>query len=294
MRHHPLTPMTDANLVRVLQAQLAAESRDGRPAASRRPGRTSRHRRVGGGDRRALQGASRKRACRSRSPTRSTTTICCASAPRSRTCRWSAPAPAWRSACPRTSASPRSGEAAALPAVSGFCAIVSGSCSEATRAQVAHFERNGGAARRIDPLGLGAGAGTALVAELARWAEREWTNDSATAGARLQHRRARSSGGRAIALGPRSARCWKRCSPTWPGRWSSAARAVSSSPAARPPVPASRRSAFVRCASARRSIPACPGATRRPALAPDGLHLALKSGNFGGVDFFTRAFAVQT
>jgi 3-dehydrotetronate 4-kinase len=25
---------------------------------------------------------------------------------------------------------------------------------------------------------------------------------------------------------------------------------------------------------------------------PEGLHLALKSGNFGGTDFFTRAFAV--
>jgi uncharacterized protein YgbK (DUF1537 family) len=27
------------------------------------------------------------------------------------------------------------------------------------------------------------------------------------------------------------------------------------------------------------------------AAAGGGLHLALKSGNFGGVDFFTRAFA---
>nr|HET7859314.1 four-carbon acid sugar kinase family protein [Caldimonas sp.] len=32
MRHHPLTPMTDANLVRVLQAQLATTRPDGRPA----------------------------------------------------------------------------------------------------------------------------------------------------------------------------------------------------------------------------------------------------------------------
>ena len=28
------------------------------------------------------------------------------------------------------------------------------------------------------------------------------------------------------------------------------------------------------------------------ASGPDGLHLALKSGNFGTVDFFTKAFGV--
>ena len=38
-------------------------------------------------------------------------------------------------------------------------------------------------------------------------------------------------------------------------------------------------------------VPWCHAAS---AGAPDGLQLALKSGNFGGVDFFARAFAVQT
>jgi uncharacterized protein YgbK (DUF1537 family) len=40
-----------------------------------------------------------------------------------------------------------------------------------------------------------------------------------------------------------------------------------------------------RCASARRSTPACPG--RRP--WPGRCTWRLKSGNFGGVDFFTKA-----
>jgi uncharacterized protein YgbK (DUF1537 family) len=31
-----------------------------------------------------------------------------------------------------------------------------------------------------------------------------------------------------------------------------------------------------------------------PAVARDGLQLALKSGNFGAVDFFSRAFAVAS
>ena len=42
MRDHPLTPMTDANLVRVLQAQLAPARADGRAAAPRRPRRSPR------------------------------------------------------------------------------------------------------------------------------------------------------------------------------------------------------------------------------------------------------------
>jgi 3-dehydrotetronate 4-kinase len=36
-------------------------------------------------------------------------------------------------------------------------------------------------------------------------------------------------------------------------------------------------------------VPWCHAAS--PAAAAAGLHLALKSGNFGGTDFFTRAFA---
>ena len=83
MRDHPLTPMTDANLVRVLQAQLATTRRRRARAAARRPRRPSHGRRFGRGDRRALRGACATKASRSRSPTPSTTTTCCASARRS-------------------------------------------------------------------------------------------------------------------------------------------------------------------------------------------------------------------
>ncbi len=47
--------------------------------------------------------------------------------------------------------------AATLPRTSGYRAIVSGSCSTATNTQVAHFIRNGGAARALDPVKLAAG-----------------------------------------------------------------------------------------------------------------------------------------
>ena len=53
----------------------------------------------------------------------------------------------------------KGGSAAALPHCKGYRAIVSGSCSLATNAQVAHFIRQGGAARALDPLQLAAGAG---------------------------------------------------------------------------------------------------------------------------------------
>ena len=49
-------------------------------------------------------------------------------------------------------------EAAALPPIHGHRAIVSGSCSDATNAQVAHFIRAGGFAQALDPLALAAGA----------------------------------------------------------------------------------------------------------------------------------------
>ena len=38
--------------------------------------------------------------------------------------------------------------------------------------------------------------------------------------------------------------------------------------------------------------PGVPWCHAHAELSPAGLHIALKSGNFGGVDFFTRSFAL--
>ena len=175
MRHHPLTPMTDANLVRVLQAQLAPARADGR--TPRRVGLVD-HRATGASSAsiEARFAALRRRGCRSRSPTRSTTTTCCASARRCARMPLVCAGSGLAIGLPRNFGVAPSGEAASLPPVQGFCAIVSGSCSEATNAQVAEFLRTGGAARRIDPLALGAGVAKELVEEIARWAEREWAS----------------------------------------------------------------------------------------------------------------------
>ena len=58
--------------------------------------------------------------------------------------------------------------AAVLPSANGYRAIVSGSCSVATNTQVANFIRNGGAARALDPVKLA--AGEAEIAQALAWA----------------------------------------------------------------------------------------------------------------------------
>jgi uncharacterized protein YgbK (DUF1537 family) len=60
-------------------------------------------------------------------------------------------------------------DAGKLPPVNGYRAIVSGSCSVATNTQVAHFIQSGGAARALDPVKLAAD-GTEVERALA-WAK---------------------------------------------------------------------------------------------------------------------------
>ncbi len=177
----------------------------------------------------------------------------------------------------------------------GFRAIVSGSCSEATNAQVADFVRAGGAARRIDPLALGNGEDAAIASQIAQWAAREWAErpekpvlvystappDAVAAaqarggagdvGARLESLLAAV----AKALVERGARLL----------------VVAGGETAGACVQALAIRSLRIGAQIDPGVPWCHAA---PALAPEGLQLALKSGNFGAVDFFTRAFAIAT
>ena len=63
-----------------------------------------------------------------------------------------------------------SGTASQLPPAQGLRAVVSGSCSQATNRQVAHFKAQGGQALALDPLQL-TGDTTALVAQVMAWAK---------------------------------------------------------------------------------------------------------------------------
>jgi len=294
MRDHPLTPMTDANLVRVLQAQLAPAPAGGR--AGRRVGLVD-HRTTGASATAigARFDALRKEGVaiaiadaidnddlhRLGEAVRELPLVCAGSG--------------LAIGLPRNFAIAASGEAAALPAVKGFSAIVSGSCSQATNAQVAEFIRVGGVARRIDPLDLGDEHETRLAGDIAAWAEREWSAaperpvlvystappqavaaaqaraNAHDVGARLE----RVLAGIAKALVARGAR-----------RLVIAGGETSGACVQALGVERLRIGAQI--------DPGVPWCHAAPALAPDGLQLALKSGNFGGIDFFTRAFEAKT
>jgi uncharacterized protein YgbK (DUF1537 family) len=56
---------------------------------------------------------------------------------------------------------PQRADAATLPRIPGRSAVISGSCSQATNAQVAHWIASGRAAIRVDPLAIARGADVA-------------------------------------------------------------------------------------------------------------------------------------
>lgn len=292
MRDHPLTPMTDANLVRVLQAQLAPARAGG--GSGRRVGLLD-HRATGASAAavRARLDALRREGVaiaiadaidnddlhRLGEAVRDLPLVCAGSG--------------LAIGLPRNFAIAASGEAAALPSVRGFSAVVSGSCSQATNAQVAEFLRSGGKARRIDPLELGDDDEARLAADVAAWAEGEWSSAperpvlvySTAPPQAVAAAQARSG---AHDVGARVERLL-----------ATIARSLVERGARRLVVAGGETSGACvqalgvgRLRIGRQIDPGVPWCHAAPALAPDGIHLALKSGNFGAVDFFARAFAV--
>jgi 3-dehydrotetronate 4-kinase len=279
MRVHPLTPMTDSNLVRVLQAQcrrrvgLIDHAAVARGAAAIRE-RMAALARDGFGI--AIVDAIRNedlmllgRACRE-------LTVLCAGS-------------GVAIGLPQNWGFAPAAAATALPPASGHRAIVSGSCSQATRGQVQAFVEAGGAAFAIDPLRLADGADTVRAA-LA------WAAPRLAQGPVLVYSTAdpEAVGAAQRALGAEAAGA----------RVEQALAAV-----ARGLVAAGVRQLVVAggetsgaCIQALgigqlrigpQIDPGVPWCHARSKGA-DGvaLHLALKSGNFGGPDFFTRAFEV--
>ena len=282
MRHHPLTPMTDANLVRVMQAQL-------NPARSRRVGLVD-YRCVAQG---AAAITQRIAALRAEGVTLAVVdalgdddlrNLAQASAPLKLVVAGSGLA----IGIPALHGLAGNAQAARLPRSGGARAVVSGSCSAATNAQVAAFIARGGAAFAVDPLQLA--AGRTVVEDAMAWARPLLdkgpvlvyaTAEPAAvravqerlgadkAGALVEH--ALSSialglveagvGQLIVAGGETSGACVQALGITQ----------LRIGPQIDP------------------GVPWCHAAT--PARAA-GLHLALKSGNFGGTDFFSRAFTL--
>jgi uncharacterized protein YgbK (DUF1537 family) len=287
MRHHPLTPMTDANLVRVMQAQLSGGARCGliehrtvaqgvpavreRMAALRAQGVAfAVADAVGDADLHVLAQAAHHLAL-----------VVAGSG-------LAIGIPALHGLAPRP-------EAAALPAASGACAVVSGSCSAATNAQVADFiaRSPGGADREdrafaVDPLRLAAGedvAGQALAWAAPRLSTGPVLVYATAAPEAVKAAQAQLGAERAGALVEQAlARVAQGLVAAGVGQLLVAGGETSGACVQALGVDTLRIGPQI--------DPGVPWCHATPPTRPQGLHLALKSGNFGGTDFFTRAFEV--
>ena len=162
MRHHPLTPMTDANLVRVLQAQSRGKVglvawtavAEGEQAIRARLSALE-----AGGVRLAVVDAITDADLHA---------IAAACAEHPLVTAGSGVAIGLPENFRRAGLLPPRANAAELPRTSGRAAVISGSCSQATNGQVAHWIESGRPAIRIDPFEIA--RGTDVAAEALRQA----------------------------------------------------------------------------------------------------------------------------
>lgn len=273
MRQHPLTPMTDACLVRVLQAQL----HHGRAGLV-----TRRHVAAG-----AAAVTARLDALASEGVTMAVVdavddgdlhVLAEAAQALPLVVAGSGLAiglPRWHGARPDT-------RAAELPPPQGASAVVAGSCSAATQAQVAHFVAAGGEAFAVDP--LRAVAGQDLVAEALAWAGPRLGPQPV-----LVYATAPPEAVRAVQAQLGADRAGELVEDIL----ARVARGLVERGVGRLVVAGGETSGA--CVKALGLTRLRIGAQIDPGVpwchAPErGLLLALKSGNFGGTDFFTRAF----
>ena len=277
MRNHPLTPMTDSNLVRVLQAQT--------------------RRRVGLIDHLTVAQGAAAITRRMASLRRDGVGMAVVDAVSDDDLRAMGPALAGLPLLTAGSgvaiglAPPGGGhsveEAAKLPPAQGFRAIVSGSCSVATNAQVADFIARGGAAFPVDALQLAQGADVAAQA-LA------WAGERLHAGPVLVYATAEPGAVRAV----QSQLGVERAGELVEQALAGIARGLVQRGVRQLIVAGGETSgacvqalAIARMRIGPQIAPGVPWCHAPSVHAPDGgLHLTLKSGNFGARDFFTQAF----
>jgi len=277
MQNHPLTPMTDPNLVRVLQAQ-----------SSNRVGLID-HSVVGQGE----------AAIRARIQTLKAEGVRIAVVDAVTNADLLRLGPALKDMPLLTAGSgvaiglpgnfgvTHSTEAARLPEAHGLQAIVSGSCSVATNQQVMDFIQSGKPALAIDPLRIASGVDVA--AEVLAWAEGHINQ-----GPVLVYSTAEPSVVHTIQGQLGSDKAGSMVEATL----ASIARGLVQRGVRQLIVAGGETSGACVQALGIDQIriggqidPGVPWCYAVAPVAPDGLHLTLKSGNFGSTDFFTKAFA---
>lgn len=282
MRHHPLTPMTDANLVRVLQAQTrwrvglvdqAVVSRGAEAIAQRFRDLQAEGvgvavvDAVGNGDLfqigQALAGM----------PLVTAGSGIAIGLPQN-----------WQT----TGALAPSDVADRLPPASGLRAVVSGSCSVATNAQVLHFRQHGGEAFAVNPLDIAAGEDVAAQA-LA------WATPRLAQGPVLVYATAEAEAVRAVQAKLGAAEAGELVERTL----SRIAAGLMQAGVRQLVVAGGETSGAVvqalgvtQMAIGPQIDPGVPWtAVTSPVCPGETVHVALKSGNFGSTDFFAKAFA---
>ena len=282
MRHHPLTPMTDANLVRVLQAQT--------------------RRRVGLVDQAVVSRGAEAIAQRFRDLQADGVGVAVVDAVSNGDLFLIGQALAgmplvtagsgiaiglpqnWQT----TGALAPSDVADRLPAASGLRAVVSGSCSVATNAQVLHFRQHGGAAFVVNPLDIAAGEDVAAQA-LA------WATPRLAHGPVLVYATAEAEAVRAVQAKLGVAEAGELVERTL----SRIAAGLVQAGVRQLVVAGGETSGAVvqalgvtQMAIGPQIDPGVPWtAVTSPVCPGETVHVALKSGNFGSTDFFTKAFA---
>lgn len=276
MQHHPLTPMTDANLVRVLQAQTSrkvglidhtvvsrgADAIRARIDALRAEGVSM-----------AIVDAISNEDLLRMGPALSDMALVTAGS-------------GVAIALPANFGIQPTDQAATLPTASGLQAVVSGSCSVATNQQVQHFIQSGRPALAIDPMRIAARED--VQAEALAWAR-----DRLADGPVLVYSTAEPNAVKAIQgkLGVEQA--GSLVEQTIAG----IARGLVQAGVRQLVVAGGETSGA--CVQAleigqmrigAQIDPGVPWCHAVSSVAPEGLHITLKSGNFGSVDFFTKAF----
>jgi uncharacterized protein YgbK (DUF1537 family) len=294
MQNHPLTPMTDANLVRVLQAQCSVEVGliDYRVVAKNAEAISARIDALKAGQVRIaiVDAVSNEDLLRLGTALRGMPLVTGGSGV-------AIGLPANWGLLP-------SERATLMPRASGFRAIVSGSCSLATNRQVADFIRGGGQALAIDPLQLA--AGTDVVGNVLSWAEPRLKDGSvlvystAESGAvkKIQSELGVAKAGEMVEGAiARIARGLVECGVgqllVAGGETSGACvqalgiEQMQIGPQIDPGVPWCFAFSSVEGAGSSTPTTTAPTTTDH---ARRGVHIALKSGNFGSDDFFSKAF----
>ena len=280
MRHHPLTPMTDANLVRVMQGQTRGKvGLIDYTAVARGPDAI--RERIA-----ALKAAGVKVAIADAISNEDLLRLGLAVSDMAMVTAGSGVAIGLPQNFVASGALRAAASASTLPRMHGRRAIISGSCSQATNVQVAHFISHGGAARALDPLQLAVGDAE-LTAALA------WAKPLLTAGkipllystaepAAVQAMQARLGAGAAGAL--------------IEAAFATLATALVNAGVDQLVVAGGETAGAVVQAlgvDALRIGPQIdPGVPWTMSVGNPRIALALKSGNFGSEDFFTKAFGV--